>query len=102
MNERFTVLKSDSEIRARIQELAAEISKDYQHIRPENPLLVLCTLRGAVFFAADLVRKLTVPAEIDFLKVHSYQGTRPAVRNNTNGTSEPLLLWLGKILSNTM
>lgn len=78
MKERFTVLKSDAEIRARIKELAAEISKDYSFIQPENPLLVLCTLRGAIFFAADLVRELTVPCEINFIKVQSYQGTRPA------------------------
>lgn len=79
MKERFTVLKSDTEIRARIKALAAEISEDYRHIiQPENPLLVLCTLRGAVFFAADLVRALTVPCEINFIKVQSYQGTRPA------------------------
>ena len=78
MKERFTVLKSDAEIRARIKELAADISKDYQHIQPDNPLLVLCTLRGAIFFSADLVRELTVPCEINFIKVQSYQGTRPA------------------------
>lgn len=78
MKERFTVLKSDAEIRARIKELAADISKDYQHIQPDNPLLVLCTLRGAIFFSADLVRELTIPCEINFIKVQSYQGTRPA------------------------
>lgn len=71
-------LKSNAEIKARICVLAEEISRDYQHIRQEHPLLVLCTLRGAVFFAADLVRQLTVPAELDFIKVQSYQGTRPA------------------------
>ena len=78
MNERFTVLKTDAEIRERILALAADISKDYQHITPDNPLLVLCTLRGAVFFSADLVRALTVPCEINFIKVQSYAGTRPA------------------------
>lgn len=78
MKERFTVLKTDAEIRARIKELAADISNDYQHIKPENPLLVLCTLRGAIFFSADLVRALTIPCEINFIKVKSYQGTRPA------------------------
>ena len=78
MNERFTILKTNSEVRRRITELAKDISRDYQTIREDNPLLLLCTLRGAVFFAADLVRELTVPCEINFLKVHSYQGTRPA------------------------
>ncbi len=78
MNEHFSILKTEEEIRTRIKELAAEISADYQNIQPENPLLVLCTLRGAVFFAADLIRALTIPCEINFIKVHSYQGTRPA------------------------
>lgn len=73
-----SVLKSGDEIKARICVLAEEISRDYRHITPQNPLLVLCTLRGAVFFAADLVRQLQVPAELDFIKVQSYQGTRPA------------------------
>lgn len=77
MANTFTVLKTDAEICTRIQELAAEISAKYQYVTEENPLLVLCTLRGAVFFAADLIRALTVPAEIDFIKVHSYVGTRP-------------------------
>ena len=78
-NGQFTLLKSDAEIRERISQLAAQISADYANrVTEDDPLLLLCTLRGAVFFAADLVRKLTVPAEIDFLKVHSYQGTRPA------------------------
>lgn len=78
MNDRFTLLKSGQEVKNRIILLADDISRDYQHITSNNPLLVLCTLRGAVFFAADLVRALTVPCEINFIKVHSYQGTRPA------------------------
>ncbi len=78
MNEQFTILKSGAEVRSRIRELAAEISADYAGISAESPLLLLCTLSGAVFFSADLVRELTVPCEINFLKVHSYQGIRPA------------------------
>lgn len=78
MHEQLSILKTNAEVCVRIRELAADISRDYQHIQPENPLLVLCTLRGAVFFSADLVRALTVPVEINFIKVKSYQGTRPA------------------------
>jgi len=78
MSNAFTLLKSGDEIRSRIKELSAQISADYPFVTDENPLLVLCTLRGAVFFSADLIRGLTVPAEIDFIKVHSYSGTRPA------------------------
>lgn len=78
MNDRFTLLKTGEEVKNRIKSLAAEITRDYQHIQPENPLLVLCTLRGAIFFAADLVREINVPCEINFIKVHSYEGTCPA------------------------
>ncbi|MCR4761873.1 MAG: hypoxanthine phosphoribosyltransferase [Oscillospiraceae bacterium] len=77
-NGRFTLLKTNEEVKKRITELAAEISRDYAGTPEDNPLLVLCTLRGAVFFSADLIRGLTVPCEINFLKVQSYQGTRPA------------------------
>ena len=59
---------SEKEIRARVTELAAMISKDYID---KEPLLV-CVLKGAVFFMADLVRELTVPSELDFMAVSSY------------------------------
>jgi len=54
MDSRFTILRTNAEVSHRIKELAAEISADYQGMTEENPLLLLCTLRGAVFFAADL------------------------------------------------
>lgn len=59
---------SEKEIRARVSELAAMISKDYAD---KEPLLV-CVLKGAVFFMADLVRELTVSSELDFMAVSSY------------------------------
>lgn len=78
MEGSLSLLIPGPEVRKRISELAADISKDYADIQEEQPLLVLCTLRGAIFFAADLVRELTVPTEINFLKIQSYSGTRPA------------------------
>ncbi len=79
MNEKFTVLFRHDTITARIAELAEQISADYSGLCTEdNPALILCTLRGAVFFSADLTRQLTIPCELDFLKIHSYHGTRPA------------------------
>ena len=78
MGYKLTPLITNAEIRKRITELAAAINEDYRDIQEDNPLLVLCTLRGAVFFAADLVRELRIPAEINFLKIRSYVGTRPA------------------------
>ncbi len=62
------VLVREEEIRARVSELAAEISRDYEG---RNPLLV-CILKGAVFFMADLVREISVPCELDFMAVASY------------------------------
>jgi hypoxanthine phosphoribosyltransferase len=62
------ILLTAEELERRIQELGAEISRDYEG----KDLLLLGILKGAVFFLSDLVRQLTVPAEIDFMAVASY------------------------------
>jgi hypoxanthine phosphoribosyltransferase len=62
------ILLTAEELDRRVRELGAEISRHYQG---RNPLL-LCILKGAVFFLADLLRQLEVPAEIDFMAVASY------------------------------
>lgn len=62
------VLVSEEELQARITEIAAEVSRDYAG----RELLVIGVLKGAIFFIADLVRRLTVPCELDFMAVSSY------------------------------
>jgi hypoxanthine phosphoribosyltransferase len=62
------VLISSPHLQARVEELAAEISRDYAG----TDLLLLCILRGAVIFLADLMRRLTIPHTIDFMAVASY------------------------------
>jgi len=62
------VLVSTEELRRRVEELGAEISRDYQR----RDLVMIGVLKGAVFFLADLLRHLTVPCEIDFMAVSSY------------------------------
>lgn len=62
------VVLQEKEIRARVTELAGRISADYEG---RDPLLV-CILKGAVFFMADLVRQITIPCEMDFMAVSSY------------------------------
>jgi hypoxanthine phosphoribosyltransferase len=52
----------------RIAELGAEISADYEG----RDLLLIGVLKGAVFFMADLMRKLTIPCEVDFMAISSY------------------------------
>jgi hypoxanthine phosphoribosyltransferase len=63
------VLIDEAALRARIVELAAEISADYQGT--EN-LLLVCILRGGVPFLVDLSRNLTIPHMMDFMAVASY------------------------------
>ena len=62
------VLYDRSEIQTRVEELGEEISKDYR----DKDLLVVSLLRGSFVFAADLVREINVPLEIDFMTTGSY------------------------------
>ena len=62
------VLIDTDALGARIAELGAEISTDYEG----RDLLLIGVLKGAVFFMADLMRKLTIPCEVDFMAISSY------------------------------
>jgi len=62
------VLLSEEQLQARIAELAAEISRDFAG----KDLLLVCILRGGVVFLTDLMRKMTIPHQIDFMAVSSY------------------------------
>src|SRR3712207_7111995 len=55
-------------LQRRVRELGAEISRDYDG----EELILVCVLKGAVFFLSDLMRQLTVPCEVDFMAVASY------------------------------
>jgi len=62
------ILVQRDELAHRVRELGQEISKDYV----ERDLLLVCVLKGAVFFLSDLMRFLEVPCEVDFMAVSSY------------------------------
>ena len=62
------VLVEEGALQSRIAELGDELSRDYVGREP----LLVGVLKGAVFFMADLVRRITVPCEIDFMAVSSY------------------------------
>ena len=64
---------SEDDIRARVSELAAAISRDHPD---DEPLVVVAVMKGAVLFLADLVRNLRMPLEIELLKARSYDGER--------------------------
>jgi len=61
------LIKSE-EIDTAVQRLASEISRDY---RGKNPLLI-GILKGSFVFMADLVRRLDMPLELDFVRLSSY------------------------------
>ena len=58
---------SGQDIKKRVQELGREISTE-----PLPNLLVVAILKGAFIFAADLIRSISIPLEIDFVRVASY------------------------------
>ena len=66
-----TYLSSDT-IQQKVQELAAQINKDYAGKKP----LFIAILNGSFMFAADLFKYVTIDAEISFIKLASYRGMK--------------------------
>ncbi|HIW09428.1 MAG TPA: hypoxanthine phosphoribosyltransferase [Candidatus Faecalibacterium intestinigallinarum] len=66
-----TVLVTEEQLRAKVAELGAQVSRDYAG----RDLLLVSILKGAVVFMADLMRAVTIPCSIDFMVVSSYGGT---------------------------
>ena len=71
------VLLDEATIQRRVQEVADEISADYEGIRNEDFLLV-GVLKGSFIFMADLSRRLTVPHRVDFIALSSYEDSTEA------------------------
>ena len=67
----FETSLPEAVIKKRVKELAQQISHDMEGRDP----LFLAVLNGAYIFAADLMREMTIPCEISFVKLASYQGT---------------------------
>jgi len=59
---------SAEEIRTRIQELGAQIDRDF----PQGPVYLIAILKGACFFLADLARAMNTPSRIEFIGISSY------------------------------
>jgi len=70
-NKTFEVLIPEEKIRARIREMADEISRKYQG----EEVLLIGILNGSVFFMTALAQQMTIPVEIDFMAASSYVGT---------------------------
>jgi len=63
------ILITEEEIQSIVNELAQQISHDYA----EKKLLIIGVLKGAYAFLADLARAITIPCEIEFVRVSSYR-----------------------------
>jgi hypoxanthine phosphoribosyltransferase len=62
------ILIDEQTLLARVGELGAEITHDYEGREP----LLVGVLKGAVFFMADLMRRIELPCEVDFMAISSY------------------------------
>ena len=79
--KKFEVFIKDNEIANIVQEIANKLNK----VKIKNPLFI-AILNGSFLFAADIIRKITIPnSEISFIKLSSYSGT------NTTGKVQKLL-----------
>ena len=83
-----------AEILTQVRRVASEITRDYQG---ESPLF-LVVLNGAFIFAADLMREISLPSEVSFVKLASYEGTsttgtvREVIGLNTDITGRPVII----------
>ena len=68
INDFEKVLISKEQLNAKIKEMADQISNDYKGKTP----LFICILKGSIFFTADLLKNLTIPAQIECMAVSSY------------------------------
>lgn len=72
------VLVDEATIKARLKELGAEINEAYQG----RDLAVIAIINGAIIFVADLIRELTIPIQLDSVRISSY-------RDDTKPVQEP-------------
>lgn len=86
-NKKFTPFITAAQIQEQIDNLAAQLNRDYEGKRP----LFLAILNGSFMFASDLFKAITIDAEICFIKLASYKGTTSTGNVITSiGLDEPL------------
>lgn len=86
-DKKFQPYISASKIEIRIKELATEINAEYEGKRP----IFIAILNGSFMFASDLFKQIHIDAEICFIKLASYKGTRSSGNVITSiGLDEPL------------
>jgi len=72
LHKKGRAMISSERIARRVHELGRQISEVYADI--DSPLVMVAILKGATVFAADLLRSLSIPAELEFVRAASYGG----------------------------
>ena len=72
LDKLFVPYLSKADINMAIEKMAATINADYEGKKP----LFIAILNGSFMFASDLFKKIEIPAEISFIKLASYKGTK--------------------------
>lgn len=91
---KFAVSYSEEQIQAEVKRVAAEINRDYAGQEP----VFLAVLNGSFIFAADLLREVTLPCEVSFVRLASYQGVsttgeiREVIGLNMDITGRPVII----------
>jgi len=65
------ILITEEQLQAKVKELGAEITAEYDK---DDDVIMVCILRGAFIFMADLARHVNLPVVLDFMDVTSYEG----------------------------
>jgi hypoxanthine phosphoribosyltransferase len=68
MADKIDVMFTEEQITNRIKELGAQISKEYEG----KEVTLICILKGASVFACELAKRITVPVQMEFMRVSSY------------------------------
>ncbi|MBQ0050419.1 MAG: hypoxanthine phosphoribosyltransferase [Bacteroidales bacterium] len=90
----FRISIPEAQIREQVKRVAMEINRDYAGQEP----VFLAVLNGAFIFAADLLREITLPCEISFVKMASYDGehstgkVRDLIGLDSNITDRPVII----------
>jgi hypoxanthine phosphoribosyltransferase len=71
VNDVAEVLITEAQVRAKVAEMAAALSRDYA----DRDLTLVSVLKGSLPFMADLMRAMSIPVQIDLMEVSSYGGT---------------------------
>lgn len=68
MSDKIHILLTEEEVDQRINEIAAQVSRDYEG----KSVHLICILKGGVFFTCELAKRIAVPVSLDFMSVSSY------------------------------